>query len=117
MLFMAYIMHAQEPRNGGSRRMELQKERLNEGISFREFSLWQARKDRRTLKRTDHSPNSEKRTDEEDAGPMALSNKARQWFTDNGLEGFLRITDAPPHEEPEQVAPTIDLAEITEGTI
>ena len=45
MLFMAYIMHAQEPRNGGSRRMELQKERLNEGISFREFSLWQARKD------------------------------------------------------------------------
>ena len=79
--------------------------------------MWQARKDRRTLRHTEHVPNSEKRTDEEDAGPMALSNKARQWFTDNGLEGFLRITDAPPHEEPEQVAPTIDLAEITEGTI
>ena len=48
---------------------------------------------------------------------MALSDKARQWFTDNGLEGFLRIADAPPHEEPEQVAATIDLTEITEGTI
>ena len=48
---------------------------------------------------------------------MALSDAAREWFTKNGLEGFLRITDARPHEEPEQAAPTIDLAEITEGTI
>ena len=46
ILFMAYIMHAREPRVGGSRRMELQKERLSEGISFREFSLWKERKDK-----------------------------------------------------------------------
>ena len=49
--------------------------------------------------------------------PMALSDAAREWFTKNGLEGFLRIADAPPHEEPKHVASTIDLAEITEGTI
>ena len=48
---------------------------------------------------------------------MVLSDKGRQWFTENCLYGFLRIGDAPPHEEPEQVTPTIDLAEITEGTI
>ena len=69
---MVYMMHAQEPRKDGSRRMELQKESVTEGILFREFSLWQARKDRRTLRHTEHVPNSEKRTDssEEDAGPM-----------------------------------------------
>ena len=48
---------------------------------------------------------------------MALSTIAREWYSKNVLEGFLRITDAPLHEEPEKVAPTIDLKEITEDTI
>ena len=48
---------------------------------------------------------------------MALSDAAREWFTNKGLEGFLHIAKAPPHEELEQVALTIDLAEIAEGTI
>ena len=48
---------------------------------------------------------------------MALSTTAREWFSKHGLERFLRVADAPPHEEPEKVAPTIDLEEITEGTI
>ena len=48
---------------------------------------------------------------------MALLDSPREWFTKNGLEGFLRVADTRPHEEPEQVAPTIDLAEKTEGTI
>ena len=48
---------------------------------------------------------------------MALSTVTREWFSKNGLEGFLHVGDAPPHEEPEKVAPTIDLEEITEGTI
>ena len=48
---------------------------------------------------------------------MTLSTAAREWFSKNDLEGFLRIADTPPHEEPEKVAPTIDLAEITKGTI
>ena len=48
---------------------------------------------------------------------MALSEEERQWLTENGLEGFLRIADAPPHEEPEQAATSIDLSEIMEGAI
>ena len=48
---------------------------------------------------------------------MALSDEARQWMTENGLEGLLRIADAPPHGEPEQAATTIDLSEITEGAV
>ena len=48
---------------------------------------------------------------------MALSTASREWFSKNNLDGFLQIVDAPPHEEPEKVAPTIDLEEITEGTI
>ena len=75
-----------------------------------------------TERHIEHSPLTMKRIDnididEENAGPMALSNTAREWFTKNGLEGFLRIANAPPHEEPKQVAPTVDLAEIIEGTI
>ena len=99
--------------------MGLQNQRPCEGLSFRELTLWKPQKDTRTLRPTEHKPILENRTDnnEEDSDPMALSDAAREWFTKNGLEGFLRIADAPPHEEPEQVAPTIDLAKITEGTI
>ena len=79
--------------------------------------MWQVRKIRRTLRNIELSPNADQRTDEEDAGTMALSEEARQWLTDNGLEGFLRITDAPPHEEPEQAATSIDMSEITEGVV
>ena len=48
---------------------------------------------------------------------MALSEEARQWLTENGLEGLLRIADAPPQVEPEQATATIDLSEITEGAV
>ena len=48
---------------------------------------------------------------------MALSDEARQWMTENRMEGLLRIADAPPHAEPEQAATTIDLLEITEGAV
>ena len=97
--------------------MDLQKGRMCEGITFREFSLWQARKKRRTLRHTELSPNADQRTDEEDVGTMALSKEARQFLTENGLEGFMCIADAPPHEEPEHAATSIDLSEITEGAI
>ena len=33
------------------------------------------------------------------------------------MEGFLRIAEVPPHDEPEQAAATIDLSKITEGAI
>ena len=97
--------------------MDLQKGRLCEGISFREFSLWQARKDRSTLRRTENNPNVGQHIDEDDARSMALSKGARQWLTENGLEGILRIADTPPHDEPEQAATTIDLSKITEGAV
>ena len=48
---------------------------------------------------------------------MALSEEAKQWLTEHGLEGFLRIVDAPPHAEPEQSTATIDLSEITKGAV
>ena len=48
---------------------------------------------------------------------MALSEEARQWLTENGLEGLLRIDEVPPHAEPEQAAATIDLSKITEDTV
>ena len=48
---------------------------------------------------------------------MALSETAKKWLTQNGLEGFLRVVEAPPHEEPEKVAQKIDLEEITEDAI
>ena len=48
---------------------------------------------------------------------MALLEEARQWLTENGLEGLLRIADAPPHADPEQATTTIDLSEITEGAV
>ena len=48
---------------------------------------------------------------------MALSDEAKQWLTEHGLEGFLCIAEAPPHNEPEQAAATINLFEITEGVV
>ena len=48
---------------------------------------------------------------------MALSIATGEGFSKHGLEGCLRVVDAPPHEEPEKVAPPNDLEEITEGTI
>ena len=34
-----------------------------------------------------------------------------------GLEGFIRVTEAPPHQELEKVAKTIDVEGILEATI
>ena len=97
--------------------MDLQKERKCEGITFQELSLWQARTNRRPRKRTELTLYTDQHTDEENTGPMALSEEAKQWLTKHGLEGFLRIADAPTHDEPEQAAATIDLSEITEGAV
>ena len=48
---------------------------------------------------------------------MALSTATREWFNKHGLEGFLRVADAPPHEELENIVARIDLEEISEGTV
>ena len=117
MLIMTESTHARESRKDGSRKMNLQKARTGEGSTFREFSLWQARKNGSTLRRRELNPCTDQHTDEEYTGPMAPSEEAKQWLTEHGLEGFLRIADAPPHDEPEQAAKTIDLSEITEGAV
>ena len=48
---------------------------------------------------------------------MALSKEARDWLLKHGPEGLLRVAEAPPHEEPEKVATTINLDELFEGTV
>ena len=98
---MAGDSDARESRNDGSRRMNLQKAKAGEGFTFREFSLNQTREDRRASRRTELSFYTDHHIHKEDTGPMALSEEARQWLTKNGLEGLLRIADAPPHAEPE----------------
>ena len=113
---MAGDRHAREPKKGGSRQKPLYKAQACEGLAFYEFSYTQAQKHRRVIRRTEHThPDPEQQTAEEESEPMALSEEARQWMTENGLEGLLRIADAPPHAEPEQAAATIDLTEVTEG--
>ena len=97
--------------------MNLQKARTFEGITFREFSLWQAWKNRRIFRRTKLNTNADQHTDEEHTSPMALSEEEKECLTKHRLEGFLRIVDAPPHDEQEHAAATIDLSEITEGTV
>ena len=47
--------------------------------------------------------------------PMALSNEVKNCLIKNGLEGFIRVAEAPPHEELEQVS--IDLKAIRESTV
>ena len=114
---MAGDTHARDSRKDGSRRMNLQKAKACEGFTFHEFSFTQAQEHRRASRRTEHIFYTNQHIQEEETGPMALSEEARQWLTENGLEGLLRIADAPPHAEPEQAAATIDLSEITKGAV
>ena len=102
--------------------MGSQNHRPNEEFSFQESRLWKAQQSTQAFEHTEPSTHREKHnhnqeSEEEDTSPMALSTATREWFSEHGLEGFLRVADAPPHEEPEKVAPPIDLEEITEGTI
>ena len=48
---------------------------------------------------------------------MALSEAAKKWLKQHGLEGFLRIMEAPPHREAEKVVKDIDTEVITEEEI
>ena len=46
--------------------------------------------------------------------PMTLSEKAKEWFTQHGLERFLRVAEAPLHDEVEKVAKKMNLEVIIE---
>ena len=117
MLIMTESTHARESRKDGSRKMNLQKAGTGEGSTFQEFSLRQARKNESTLRRRELRHCTDQPINEEDTCLMAPSEEAKQWLTEHGLEGFLRIADAPPHDEPEQAVKSIDLSEITEGAV
>ena len=113
---MAGDMHARESKKDGSRKTQLQKAKACEGFTFYEFSFTQAQKHSREITRTEHT-HTDQQTPEEESGPMALSDEARQWMTENRMEGLLRIADTPPHAEPEQATTTINLLEVTEGAV
>ena len=48
---------------------------------------------------------------------MTLSKTTSDWLSKHDLEGFIRVVEAPPHEEPEKVATMIDLDKLSEGTM
>ena len=118
MLIMAEDTHARKTGKGGSRETPLYKGRTGEGFTFYEFSHKQTQAQDSKIRRAEHlhpDLRPQAAADEEEA--MALSDGARQWLTENGLGGLLRVADAPPHKEPEQAATAVDLAEVTEGAV
>ena len=48
---------------------------------------------------------------------MVLLEAAKKWLKQHGLEGFLRIVEAPPHGDAENVVKDIDMEVITEEAI
>ena len=102
--------------------MGTQNLRITETLSYREHRALSTQRQiqviRRTPEATTGTPKLPTTTATEHMlEPMALSETAKKWFTQHGLEGFLRIAEAPPHEEVEKVAKKIDLEVITEEAI
>ena len=88
--------------------MERQNLRLTESLSFRENRALSAHSRLRVIRRTQEErtnlPILPSPTDsDDDMEHMALSEAAKKWFKQHGLEGFLRIVEAPPHGEAEKV--------------
>ena len=54
---------------------------------------------------------------QEDMDYQALSEVAKKWLRQHGLEGFLTIMEAPPHREAEKIIKEIDTLVITEEAI
>ena len=54
---------------------------------------------------------------EEDMAFQALSEAAKKWLRQHGLEGFLTIMEPPPHREAEKIIKEIDTEVITEEAI
>ena len=48
---------------------------------------------------------------------MALLNEVKNCLIKNGLEGFIRVAEAPPHEEQDKVAMTIVVGKLSEGMV
>ena len=98
------------------------KRSLVESLSFREHRALSAQRTIQVSRRTQeaHTSTSALPTPAEpddEMEPMALSETAKKWFNQHGLGGFLRIAEAPPHDEAEEVVQKIDTEVITEEAI
>ena len=54
---------------------------------------------------------------DEDMDCQTLSEAAKKWLRQHGLEGFLTIMEAPPHREAEKIVKEIDMVLITDEAI
>ena len=97
---IVHDVHAREPRKG-RRRMGTQNIRVTEAFSFRKNRAFREQKRLQVIRRaqigigaTETLNNNES---EDKFTPMALSEAAKTWFNLHGLEGFLRIEEAPSH--------------------
>ena len=54
---------------------------------------------------------------EEDMDCQALTEAAKKWLSQHGLEGLLTIMEAPPHREAEKIIKKIDTEVIIEEAI
>ena len=102
----------------------MQEENLHrmEAFSFREQRIANAHRRLKIIKREHpeppNAPTSPATTDSEgEMDCMTLSEAAKKWLKQHGLEGFLRIMEAPPHKEAERVVKAIDTEVITEEAI
>ena len=87
--------------------MKIVSHRNSEGVWYRDKKSSRAHCEK-VRKITSIIHEAENQTSEEDES-MALSAKAKDWLQQHGLEGFIRVAKAPPHQEPETVARTIDV--------
>ena len=94
--------------------MGVQNFQTNEGVSFHERKILRAQSAQDSAK---PQCSTLEALEEEQTEPMALSNATRDWLIKNSLEGFIRVAEAPPHEEPEMVAATIDLDGLSKVTV
>ena len=95
-----------------------------ETFSFREQRIPNAHKRLKVIRRkpthtklTNAQPLPAPTDLEEDMDCQALSEAAKKWLRQHGLEGFLTIMEAPPHREAEKIIKEVDTEVITEEAI
>ena len=113
-------VHARESRKGAM--MEKENPCRAESLSFREHGDLSVHRRLRVI-RLEHAEHASttilpQPTDsEDDMECMVLLEAATKWLKQHGLEGFLRIVEAPPHGDVENILKDIDTEVITEEAI
>ena len=103
------------------REMGAQNFRTSEGVSFCEHKILRAQQSTRISRKAQtinkaQAPYRSTEANEEDTKPMALLTATKGWLSKHGIEGFILVAKAPPHEEPEKVAATINVEELSKVT-